>query len=96
MKLPELSIHCIKKNSLQRKNRKNKIAPAILPKPLIPLPSEDDKTDKMKKVKVQIILNTSTDQHLSKGYLRMLFLIKVPHAIKHQKNSGRRNFCASN
>ncbi|GFU55324.1 partitioning defective 3 homolog [Nephila pilipes] len=45
MKAPELSIHCIKKDSLQRKNYKSKQPPAVLPKPLIPLPIEDAKND---------------------------------------------------
>lgn len=46
MKAPELSIHCIKKDSLQRKHNKSKHPPAVLPKPLIPLPIEDAKNDK--------------------------------------------------
>ncbi|GFY59485.1 partitioning defective 3 homolog [Trichonephila inaurata madagascariensis] len=46
MKAPELSIHCIKKDSLQRKHSKNKQPPAVLPKPLVPLSIEDAKNDK--------------------------------------------------
>ncbi|GBM32569.1 Partitioning defective 3 [Araneus ventricosus] len=46
MKAPELSIHCIKKDSLQRKNGTNKLPPAVLPKPLIPLPTDDNTSDK--------------------------------------------------